>query len=149
LNFARSGNDHRVTRYPSATVLLTAPVLAFVLVGCAHDSTSTSATSTATPTSAPSNTAAPPEQPLGAFTVTCHTGAGQTASGRPDGPGLAAVDTDVFPLGTKLRVEKVGTVTAADRGGAVDGRSLDVWVASTADCTAFGRQHLQVWRSAS
>jgi 3D (Asp-Asp-Asp) domain-containing protein len=59
------------------------------------------------------------------------------------------VDTDMFPLGTKLRVEKVGTVTAADRGGAVDGRSLDVWAASAADCATFGRQHLQVWRPIS
>jgi 3D (Asp-Asp-Asp) domain-containing protein len=60
---------------------------------------------------------------------------------------MAAVDTDMFPLGTRLQVEKIGTVTAADRGGAVDGRSLDVWASSEAACTTFGRQKLQVWRS--
>lgn len=78
--------------------------------------------------------------------MTCHTGSGRTASGRPDGPGLVSVDPAVLPLGSRVRVEKVGIVTAADHGDAVNGRSLDVWAPSKAACTAFGRQHLQVWR---
>lgn len=119
-----------------------------LLAGCANETTPTSATVAAPPpppaTAAPAPVAA--EKPLGVFTVTCHTGGGTTASGRPSGPGVAAVDTDVFPLGTKLRVDKVGPVVAADRGGAVDGKSVDVWLPSEHKCTNFGRQQLQVWR---
>lgn len=119
-----------------------------LLAGCANETTPTSATVPAPP---PPPASAPPapaasEKPLGAFTVTCHTGSGTTASGRPSGPGVAAVDTDVLPLGTRLRVEKVGTVVAADRGGAVDEKSVDVWLPSEQECTDFGRQQLQVWR---
>ena len=115
-------------------------------VGCANDTKPIGALHSPPPAAAAPTVAAAPEKALGTFTVTCHTGSGRTASGRPDGPGLVSVDTDVFPIGTKLRVESVGVVTAADRGAAVDGRSLDVWAASTAACTQFGRQQLQVWR---
>lgn len=115
-----------------------------ILAGCASETTPTSATVPPPPgaTGAPT----PVEQALGVFTVTCHTGTGKTASGRPDGPGVAAVDTGVFPLGTRLRVETVGLVTAADRGSSVDGKTVDVWSPSEQACTQFGRQQLKVWR---
>jgi 3D (Asp-Asp-Asp) domain-containing protein len=125
--------------------------LGLLVTACADGSSRTSATAPP-PTPAPHSASAPAPaavvagKPLGRFTVTCHTGAGRTASGRRDGPGMAAVDGDVVPLGSALQVEKLGRVTAADRGGAVDGRSLDVWMPTTAACTRFGRQQLQVWR---
>jgi 3D (Asp-Asp-Asp) domain-containing protein len=132
----------------SGARLLVAVPLGLVLgvTGCSDSAkTPTSATVTIPPAGA-ARPAPRAEQPLGAFSITCHTGTGRTASGRPDGPGLAAVDPDVVPLGTKLRVERIGTVTAADRGPAVSGRALDVWAPSSAACTSFGRQKLKVWR---
>lgn len=129
----------------SCIALSTMALSTLALSGCAHQTSPTSATRPAPPSS-PSAPAHSAERPLGAFTVTCHTGSGRTASGRPDGPGMVSVDPAVLPLGTKVRVEKFGVLTAADHGNAVDGRSLDVWTPSAAACTAFGRQRLQVWR---
>ncbi len=101
------------------------------------------------PRSPVATTAPAAEQPLGVFAVTCHTGSGRTASGRTDGPGLAAVDPDLLPFGTRVRVDKVGVITAADAGGSLKGPSLDVWAPSEAACASFGRQRLQVWKLGS
>jgi 3D (Asp-Asp-Asp) domain-containing protein len=130
------------------------PAVALVLTACSSGG-SGPAGATARPSAAataPASRSVPPPvvarrgQPLGAFTVTCHTGSGKTASGRTDGPGLTAVDPDVLPLGTRVQVEKVGMLTAADSGGALSGKSLDFWAPSVASCASFGRQRLQVWR---
>src|SRR4051794_28604755 len=127
--------------------LCCAAVSTVALSGCAHQTSPTSDARPAAPSPARAAAPAPAaEHALGAFTVTCHTGSGRTASGRSDGPGLVSVDPEVLPLGTKVRVEKVGVLTAADHGSAVDGRSLDVWAPNEAACTQFGRQHLRVWR---
>jgi 3D (Asp-Asp-Asp) domain-containing protein len=134
-------------------LLAVLPLGLVVLAGCSDGSPAPVAATSPQPAppaaAGPPPASAPAGQPLGTFTVTCHTGGGKTASGYPNGPGVAAVDTDVFPLGTKLQVEKVGLVTAADRGGAVDGKSLDVWSPTEQECTAFGRQQLKVWRVGS
>jgi 3D (Asp-Asp-Asp) domain-containing protein len=132
--------------------------LAVLLPGCssgaspgATSTTSAASASASAPVSAPvavtPPTVARRGASLGAFTVTCHTGSARTASGRPDGPGLAAVDPAVVPLGSRVLVDRVGIVTAADRGGALTGRSLDFWAPSARACSSFGRQRLQVWRS--
>lgn len=113
--------------------------------GCGK-STSPPIAATAEPVPPSPIAASAAERALGVFTVTCHTGSGQTASGRTDGPGLAAVDPKVLPFGSRIRIEKVGVVTAADKGGSVGGPSVDVWVPSEAACSSFGRQRLQVWR---
>lgn len=118
-----------------------------LLAACSNDADLASAPAPPPPASQPAASTSPAEKSLGVFTVTCHTGSGQTASGKADGPGMAAVDTDVFPLGTRLRVQDVGAVVAADRGSAVDGRTVDIWKASTAACTDFGKRKLQVWQS--
>jgi 3D (Asp-Asp-Asp) domain-containing protein len=84
---------------------------------------------------------------LGVFEVSCHTGKGITASGRPSSRETVSVDPQVVPLGTRLVIDEVGTRVAADTGGAIKGRRLDIWEPSAADCTRFGRRHLRVWQA--
>lgn len=56
---------------------------------------------------------------------------GITASGKPVGYDVIAVDPRVFPLGTKVFVDDpytyVGFREAADTGGAIKGNFIDIW----------------------
>jgi len=52
----------------------------------------------------------------------------------------------VIPLGTRLYIEGVGERTAEDTGGDIQGRRIDVWKPSSAECAQFGRQTLDVRR---
>ena len=109
-------------------------------------------TGTAAPSPASSTAAAPttgPAQrgvPLGVFEVTCHTGQGVTASGRPSTREVVSVDRRLIPFGTRLVIDQVGVRIAADTGPAMVGRRLDIWEPTQAACTKFGRKRLQVWR---
>jgi 3D (Asp-Asp-Asp) domain-containing protein len=44
-------------------------------------------------------------------------------------------------------IDKVGTRVAADTGGAIKGRRLDIWEPSAAACIRFGRRQLRVWNA--
>ncbi len=99
------------------------------------------------PSGAPTSTTAARGALLGSFVVTCHTGKGVTASGRPSSRETVSVDPRVVPLGTRLVIDKVGPRVAADTGGAIRGRRLDIWEPSVAACTRFGRRHLRVWQA--
>jgi 3D (Asp-Asp-Asp) domain-containing protein len=99
------------------------------------------------PSRAPTSTAIARGAPLGRFEVTCHTGKGVTALGRPSSRETVSVDPRVVPLGTRLVIEGVGTRVAADTGRSIRGRRLDVWEPSAAACTRFGRQRLRVWQA--
>lgn len=81
---------------------------------------------------------------LGTFSVTCYSLRGTTASGAPAGPGSIAVDPAVIPLGTELEVDGYGRGVAADTGGAIRGRRLDVWKSSTSECLKWGRRSVSV-----
>jgi 3D (Asp-Asp-Asp) domain-containing protein len=95
----------------------------------------------------PTSTAAARGALLGSFEVTCHTGKGVTASGRPSSRETVSVDPRAVPLGTRLVIEGVGTRVAADTGRSVRGRRLDIWEPSAAACTRFGRRQLRVWQA--
>jgi 3D (Asp-Asp-Asp) domain-containing protein len=84
---------------------------------------------------------------LGSFEVTCHTGKGVTASGRPSSREIVSVDPRVVPLGAWLVIEGVGTRVAADTGRSIRGRRLDIWEPSAAACMRFGRRQLRVWQA--
>jgi 3D (Asp-Asp-Asp) domain-containing protein len=100
------------------------------------------------PSHAPTTTASARGAELGIFEVSCHTGKGVTASGRPSSRETVSVDPRVVSLGTRLVIDKVGTRVAADTGGAIRGRRLDIWEPSVAACTQFGRRQLRVWQAA-
>jgi 3D (Asp-Asp-Asp) domain-containing protein len=97
------------------------------------------------PSRAPTSTAGAHGVELGVFEVSCHTGKGVTASGRPSSRETVSVDPSVVPLGTRLVIDKVGPRVAADTGGAIRGQRLDIWEPSLAACTRFGRRQLRVW----
>ncbi|MCL2204543.1 MAG: 3D domain-containing protein [Defluviitaleaceae bacterium] len=70
---------------------------------------------------------------------------GVTASGRRVQHGIVAVDTSVIPFGTHLYVEGYGFAVAADRGSAIVGYSIDLFMYNHADALRFGRRDLNVW----
>ncbi len=72
---------------------------------------------------------------------------GYTASGIKAGYGVAAVDTRVIPLGTKLYVEGYGYCIAADTGGAIKGSRIDLCynTHSQALASGFGHKNVKVY----
>lgn len=82
---------------------------------------------------------------LGTFEITCYSLRGTTASGRPVGDDVVAVDPDVIPLGSHIVIDGIGERVAADTGGSIKGNRLDIWMSSRDDCIQFGRQHRKVW----
>lgn len=63
----------------------------------------------------------------------------------PEGYRIVAVDTNIIPLNTILRVHVPGwepfDAIAADTGGAIVGNIIDILVASPSEAAVFGRQN--------
>ena len=82
------------------------------------------------------------------FTVTAtaytHTG-NNTATGTTPAKGTVAVDPSVIPLGTKLYIEGYGYGTAADTGGAIKGKKIDVFFDTTSACYGWGRKQVKIY----
>lgn len=72
---------------------------------------------------------------------------GYTANGMKAGYGVAAVDTRVIPLGTKLYVEGYGYCIAADTGGAIKGNRIDLCYGSHSAAlnSGFGHKNVKVY----
>jgi 3D (Asp-Asp-Asp) domain-containing protein len=69
-----------------------------------------------------------------------YTGGGTTASGKKAGVGLIAVDPKVIPLGTVLYIEGYGVCVAADTGGNIKGRTVDLYMDSEKACRNWGKR---------
>ena len=72
---------------------------------------------------------------------------GTTATGRPAGQGIVAVDPKVIPLGTRVYVEGYGEAIAADVGGAIKGNKIDLcfeW-SNARIRQEFGRRNVTVY----
>lgn len=74
-------------------------------------------------------------------------GAGITATGTRAGYGTVAVDPDVIPLGSKVYIPQYGEAVAADTGGAIIGKKIDLCMESYEECYQFGRRDVQVFVS--
>ena len=74
-------------------------------------------------------------------------GNGITASGTKPVPGIsAAADWDELPAGSVIYIEDVGIRVIEDTGGAINGRALDVLVASHAEAESWqGYGPHRVW----
>ena len=70
------------------------------------------------------------------------------ASDRVEGTAVRRPNGDMIGHIERLMIDKVGTRVAADTGGAIKGRRLDIWEPSVAACTRFGRRQLRVWQAA-
>jgi uncharacterized protein YabE (DUF348 family) len=82
------------------------------------------------------------------FTVTAsaytHTG-NNTATGTKPAKGTVAVDPSVIPLGTRLYIEGYGYGVAADTGGAIKGKKIDVFFDTSSACYSWGRKQVKIY----
>jgi 3D (Asp-Asp-Asp) domain-containing protein len=69
---------------------------------------------------------------------------GITASGEKIYRGVVAADPSI-PFGTRLYIEGVGIVVVKDRGGAIQGDILDLYVPEPKDAKEWGRQKRKVY----
>lgn len=69
---------------------------------------------------------------------------GVTASGTETRHGVVAAPPEV-PFGTELYIPGYGPAVVEDRGCAIQGRRLDVWMPTRDEANAWGRQTLLVW----
>ncbi len=80
------------------------------------------------------------------FEATAYTHTGyRTATGAATRRGIIAVDPRIIPLGTRLYVEGYGHGVAADTGGAIKGRRIDVFLESEAAARKWGRRTVDVY----
>jgi len=70
---------------------------------------------------------------------------GFTCLGLRAGYGIAAVDKNVIPMGTRLYVEGYGYALAADVGGAIKGNRIDLCFDTHQEAMRFGRRVLNVY----
>jgi 3D (Asp-Asp-Asp) domain-containing protein len=138
----------RRLRAPTAA-LLGAVAGGVLLVACSDANPPPASPATTRPVQslAPTSTAGARGALLGSFEVSCHTGKGITASGRPSSRETVSVDPRVVPLGTQLVIDRVGPRVAADTGRGIRGRRLDIWEPSVGACMRFGRRQLRVWQA--
>jgi 3D (Asp-Asp-Asp) domain-containing protein len=70
------------------------------------------------------------------------------SSGTAMGPrcerGVIAVDPDVIPLGSHVYVPGYGYAIAADTGGMINGRHIDLCFNSVAEVDAWGKRYVTV-----
>ena len=59
--------------------------------------------------------------------------------------GIVAVDPSVIPLGTRLRIEGYGNAVAADTGGDIHGRRVDLCFNTYQEAIRFGRRIVRVY----
>ncbi|NLJ40594.1 MAG: hypothetical protein GX352_03140 [Clostridiales bacterium] len=97
---------------------------------------------------------------IGEFTVTAycacqeccekpkdHPEYGITASGRKVREGVTiAADWRVLPEGSKVYIEGIGERTVWDKGGAIKGKRIDVYLPNHKDTKKFGKQKLKVYK---
>jgi 3D (Asp-Asp-Asp) domain-containing protein/peptidoglycan hydrolase CwlO-like protein len=92
-------------------------------------------------TPAPTEPPPAPARPGTSMTVyaTGYCLRGTTATGLPVGPGIVATDPRVIPLGTRMTIPGYGEGVAADTGGAIVGKRIDVWIANCKQAGLFNR----------
>jgi 3D (Asp-Asp-Asp) domain-containing protein len=84
----------------------------------------------------------------GRYIATAYAQTGITASGEWTHRHVVAADPDVLPIGTRLKIRHAGRYSGeyvvADTGAKVEGRHLDLYVPSTAECKKFGVKRVSV-----
>ena len=72
----------------------------------------------------------------------CGKSDGVTASGLKVKENRTIACPPAFPFGTKLNIDGMGTYVCEDRGGAIKGNHVDIYVQTKAEAFAFGRRNL-------
>jgi 3D (Asp-Asp-Asp) domain-containing protein len=83
-----------------------------------------------------------------AYTANCKGCSGITATGinlkKNPSAKVIAVDPKVIPLGTKVHVEGYGEAIAGDKGGAIKGNKIDVFISSKQKAINWGVKTVKV-----
>ncbi len=83
----------------------------------------------------------------GSFSATAYCLKGKTALGHKVRPGLIAADPRILKLGSKIQLNAgpySGSYLVSDTGGGINGRELDIWMASCSEARRFGRRTVTV-----
>jgi len=72
----------------------------------------------------------------------CGNSKGITASGIKVAIKRTIACPPAFPFGVKLEIEGYGTFVCEDRGGAIKGNHIDIYVETKSEAFAFGRRNL-------
>ena len=72
----------------------------------------------------------------------CGNNLGVTASGTKVAANRTIACPPEFPFGAKIKIEGQGTFICEDRGGAIKGNHIDIYVETKKEAFAFGRQNL-------
>jgi len=78
----------------------------------------------------------------------CTWGSGTTASGKPVAEGMIAADWRVLPKGTVVYIQRGDTLVrkvVEDRGGAINGNIIDVYVPSHTQALRMGVYYADLW----
>lgn len=73
----------------------------------------------------------------------CGKSDGITASGLKVAENRTIACPREFPFGTKLRIAGMGEYRCEDRGGAIKGNKVDIYMETKKEAFAFGRQNLE------
>ena len=88
------------------------------------------------------------EVPATSFEATAYSIEGETASGAQTHKGIVAADPKVLPLGSRIRVRGAGQYDGEyivkDTGREIQGREIDIYIASDAEAKRFGRKNVNV-----
>lgn len=72
----------------------------------------------------------------------CGKSDGITASGKKVKENETIACPKNYPFGTKIKIEGMGTYICLDRGGAIKGNKIDIYMETKSQAFAFGRQNL-------
>lgn len=72
----------------------------------------------------------------------CGKSDGITASGKKVKENHTIACPREFPFGTKIRIDGMGTYVCEDRGGAIKGNKIDIYMETKSEAFAFGRRNL-------
>lgn len=142
-------NEIEIEKTVISENILTQPINKIVQVKTA--TTSRSTTVSRTETTSTESTASGTS--LGKFKVTaycscsicCGKSNGITAAGTKATPNHTIAASSQFPIGTKLKIN--GTVyTVEDRGGAINGNKIDIYMSTHSQALAWGVRYLNVER---
>jgi len=99
-------------------------------------------------------------EPLGRFKITAYTAGFESCGKLPDDPlyGITATgarvkenhtvasDWNVLPPGTRIRIEGIPHIfTVEDRGGAVRGKHIDIYIEDLEEALEWGVRDREVW----
>ena len=76
---------------------------------------------------------------------TTYTASGNRAVRNPNSYSTIAVDTNLFPIGTKLYIEGYGYAIAADKGTAILGNHVDVYFNTKAEASKWGLKYVNAY----